>query len=115
MQPITGAGALSPWQPGIFSLVLYMVVVLALTTPAGRREAAALRKRYHPHRAGAAALPGSFFHGGHLFFDFRSGGGLYFFLGDRGQILGVDRVAADRFFHSGSDRRSGLCLGEGRA
>jgi NADH-quinone oxidoreductase subunit A len=31
MQPISGAGALSPWQPGIFSLVLYMVVVLALT------------------------------------------------------------------------------------
>lgn len=31
MQPITGAGALSPWQPGIFSLMLYIAVVLALT------------------------------------------------------------------------------------
>ena len=31
MQPIAAAGALSPWQPGIFSLVLYIVVVLGLT------------------------------------------------------------------------------------
>ena len=31
MQPISGTGVLSPWQPGIFSLVLYMAIVMALT------------------------------------------------------------------------------------
>ena len=30
MQPITGTGALSPWQPGMFSLVLYVAVVMVL-------------------------------------------------------------------------------------
>ena len=30
MQPVTGMGALSPWQPGVFSLTLYIVVVLIL-------------------------------------------------------------------------------------
>jgi NADH-quinone oxidoreductase subunit A len=30
MQPITGTGALSPWQPGMFSLVVYIVIVMAL-------------------------------------------------------------------------------------
>jgi NADH-quinone oxidoreductase subunit A len=28
MQPITGVGALSPWEPGIFSLIIYGVLVL---------------------------------------------------------------------------------------
>lgn len=31
MQPMTDTGLLSPWQPGIFSLTVYLVVVLALT------------------------------------------------------------------------------------
>jgi len=31
MQPILVAGALSPWQPGLFSLIVYAVIVLALT------------------------------------------------------------------------------------
>ena len=31
MQPMTDTGLLSPWQPGIFSLFVYLVVVLALT------------------------------------------------------------------------------------
>lgn len=31
MQQISGTGFLSPWQPGIFSLVIYLVIVLALT------------------------------------------------------------------------------------
>jgi len=31
MQPISGTGVLSPWQPSIFSLVLYMAIVMALT------------------------------------------------------------------------------------
>lgn len=30
MQPISDTGALSPWQPGIFSLAVYGVIVLAL-------------------------------------------------------------------------------------
>jgi len=30
MQPINGSGALSPWQPGIFSLFLYIGIVLVL-------------------------------------------------------------------------------------
>ena len=29
MQPITSVGALSPWEPGIFSLTVYGVLVLA--------------------------------------------------------------------------------------
>ena len=29
MQPISGAGALSPWEPGIFSLTIYSILVLA--------------------------------------------------------------------------------------
>ena len=28
MQPITGVGALSPWEPGIFSLTIYGLLVL---------------------------------------------------------------------------------------
>ncbi|MEJ2155138.1 MAG: NADH-quinone oxidoreductase subunit A [Desulfobacteraceae bacterium] len=31
MQQITGTGLLSPWEPGIFSLSVYLVIVLALT------------------------------------------------------------------------------------
>jgi len=31
MQPIDIQGLLSPWQPGVFSLVIYTVVVLGLT------------------------------------------------------------------------------------
>ena len=31
MQPISGTGLLSPWQPGIFSLSMYTLVVVALT------------------------------------------------------------------------------------
>lgn len=31
MQPIADAGRLSPWEPGIFSLALYVVIVLILT------------------------------------------------------------------------------------
>ena len=31
MQPIPESGLLSPWQPGIFSLVTYLVIILALT------------------------------------------------------------------------------------
>ena len=31
MQQITGTGLLSPWEPGIFSLGVYLVIVLALT------------------------------------------------------------------------------------
>ncbi len=30
MQSMAGTGALSPWQPGIFSLVFYMAVVMVL-------------------------------------------------------------------------------------
>ena len=30
MQPVNAAGALSPWQPGMFSLVLYIGIVLVL-------------------------------------------------------------------------------------
>ncbi len=30
MQPIVNADVLSPWEPGVFSLVIYMIVVLAL-------------------------------------------------------------------------------------
>lgn len=30
MQPLSSAGALTPWHPGIFSLTLYSVMVLAL-------------------------------------------------------------------------------------
>jgi NADH-quinone oxidoreductase subunit A len=30
MQPIMGSGALSPWQPGIFSLTIYIVFVAGL-------------------------------------------------------------------------------------
>lgn len=30
MQPINSTGALSPWQPGVFSLVLYTLIVLVL-------------------------------------------------------------------------------------
>jgi NADH-quinone oxidoreductase subunit A len=29
MQPITPGGALSPWEPGVFTLVVYAVLVLA--------------------------------------------------------------------------------------
>jgi len=29
MQPISGAGVLSPWEPGIFSLTIYLILVLA--------------------------------------------------------------------------------------
>ena len=29
MQPISGAGLLSPWEPGIFSLTIYGILVLA--------------------------------------------------------------------------------------
>jgi len=29
MQPISGAGVLSPWEPGIFSLTIYGILVLA--------------------------------------------------------------------------------------
>ena len=28
MQPIAGVGALSPWEPGVFSLIIYGVLVL---------------------------------------------------------------------------------------
>ena len=28
MQPISGAGVLSPWEPGIFSLTIYLILVL---------------------------------------------------------------------------------------
>ena len=31
MEPITTSGALSPWHPGVFSLVLYIIVVMLLT------------------------------------------------------------------------------------
>lgn len=31
MQPIQGSGLLSPWQPGIFSLTIYVAVVIVLT------------------------------------------------------------------------------------
>lgn len=31
MNPITGGSALSPWEPGIFSLVVYGVLVLGVT------------------------------------------------------------------------------------
>ena len=31
MQPVPNAGALSPWEPGIFSLTIYGILVLALT------------------------------------------------------------------------------------
>ncbi len=31
MQPIPESGLLSPWQPGVFSLVIYLVIILALT------------------------------------------------------------------------------------
>ncbi len=31
MQPISGTGLLSPWQPGIFSLSMYTLVVVGLT------------------------------------------------------------------------------------
>ncbi len=30
MQPIVSSGALSPWQPGVFSLVVYTLMVMAL-------------------------------------------------------------------------------------
>ena len=30
MQPIAGMGALSPWQPGVFSLAIYTAIVLIL-------------------------------------------------------------------------------------
>jgi NADH-quinone oxidoreductase subunit A len=29
MQPIAGVGALSPWEPGVFSLTIYGILVLA--------------------------------------------------------------------------------------
>jgi len=31
MQPVPNAGALSPWEPGIFSLMIYGILVLGLT------------------------------------------------------------------------------------
>ena len=31
MQPIPETGLLDPWQPGIFSLIVYLIIVMALT------------------------------------------------------------------------------------
>ncbi len=31
MQPIPESGLLSPWEPGVFSLVIYLVIIMALT------------------------------------------------------------------------------------
>ena len=126
MTPVSTDGLFSPWVPGMFSLTLFILIVITLiglllfmSSWLGEKhpipKSSALRKRHHSHRLGPAALPGALLPGGHFLSDFRCGRRLHLLLGRGGRRPRLDGLAADDLFHRRPAGGPGLYLAQGRA
>ena len=95
MEPTSGIGTLSPWEPGILPLIVYGLLVLVLMAIFLFLSSWLGEKRTHPEKlrpfesgiiptgSAQSSLSGPLLSHCHIFPHLRCGGCLYFLLGHR--------------------------------